>query len=249
MSFMGKAAIVTGAGGGMGRTIVEQLCAQGADILMIDVKEPPEPMPAGPGRADYARIDLTDAGAVEAAIRSFHESRGRLDHLVNTAGVLWFDRDRSVVEIDLDVWDRVMAINLKSAVHTVRAAVPAMRATGGGSMVHFSTIQCLRGDTKPQDAYQASKAALVALSKSIAIQFAGDQIRSNVIYPGPTMTPMQARWEGDEATQTQVAASIPLGRIGRPEDQAAACLFLLSDAASFVTGTELIVDGGVSALP
>ncbi|MDA0702621.1 MAG: SDR family NAD(P)-dependent oxidoreductase [Proteobacteria bacterium] len=249
MSFQGKAAVVTGAGGGMGWTIAEALCAQGADVLMIDIKERPDPLPAGPGRAEYARLDLTDARAVATAIGEFHESRGRLDHLVNAAGVLWFDRDRSAVEIDLDVWDQVMAINLKSAVHTVRAAVPAMKATGGGSMVHFSTIQCLRGDTRPQDAYQASKAALVALSKSIAIQFAGDQIRSNVVYPGPTMTPMQARWEGDEATQALVAASVPLGRIGRPEDQAAACLFLLSDSASFITGTELIVDGGVSALP
>jgi NAD(P)-dependent dehydrogenase (short-subunit alcohol dehydrogenase family) len=249
MGFEGRAAVVTGAGGGMGWTIAEDLCARGADVLMIDVKERPDPLPAGPGRAEYARLDLTDAQAVATAIGGFHESRGRLDHLVNAAGVLWFDRDRSAVDIDLEVWDQVMAINLKSAVHTVRAAVPAMKATGGGSMVHFSTIQCLRGDTRPQDAYQASKAALAALSKSIAIQFAGDRIRSNTIYPGPTMTPMQARWEGDERALAQVSASVPLGRIGRAEDQAAACLFLLSDSASFITGTELIVDGGVSALP
>lgn len=249
MSFEGRAAIVTGAGGGMGRAIAEGLCADGADVLMIDVKDSGEAMSAGAGCADYARIDLTDAAAVEAAIRGFHEKQGRLDHLVNAAGVLWFDKDRSAVEIDLAVWDQVMTINLKSAVHTVRAAVPAMKATGGGSMVHISTIQCLRGDPRPQDAYQASKAGLVALSKSIAIQFAADGIRSNVIYPGPTMTPMQARWEGDEAALAQVAAAVPLGRIGRPEDQAQACLFLLSDAASFITGTELIVDGGVSALP
>jgi len=153
------------------------------------------------------------------------------------------------VEIDLGDWDRVMAVNLKSAVHTCRHAIPLMKATGGGAIVHVSTIQCLRGDPEPQDAYQASKAALLALSKSIAIQFARDRIRSNAILPGPTLTPMQARWEGHAETQAAIAGRIPLGRLGTAEDQANACLFLLSDEASWITGAELVVDGGLCALP
>ena len=116
-------------------------------------------------------------------------------------------------------------------------------------MVHIATVQCLRGDGAPQDAYQASKAGIVALSKSLAIQFAGDGIRSNVIHPGPTLSPMQQRWFDDPKAGEQVARQIPLGRLGTPEDIAHAALFLLSDQASFITGTELVVDGGLMARP
>jgi 3-oxoacyl-[acyl-carrier protein] reductase len=116
-------------------------------------------------------------------------------------------------------------------------------------MVHISSIQCLRGDDKPQDAYQAAKAGMLALSKSIAIQFARDGIRSNCILPGPVDSPMQDRWRDDPAQKAAVAAAVPLGRIGLPQDIADACLFLLSDKASYITGTELIVDGGLMARP
>ena len=107
----------------------------------------------------------------------------------------------------------------------------------------------MRGDDAPQDAYQASKAGLIALSKSIAIQFAADGIRSNTILPGPTQTSMQQRWIDNPALKEATIATVPLGRVGTPRDMSNAVLFLLSDAASFITGTELIVDGGVAALP
>ena len=116
-------------------------------------------------------------------------------------------------------------------------------------MVHIATIQCLRGDAAPQDAYQASKAGVTALSKSLAVQLADHRIRSNVIHPGPTLSPMQQRWHDDPQAAAQVAEGIPLGRLGVPEDIAHAALFLLSDEASYITGTELIVDGGLMALP
>ena len=116
-------------------------------------------------------------------------------------------------------------------------------------MVHFSSIQCLRGDEVPQDAYQVAKAGILALSKSIAIQFAPDRIRSNVILPGPTESPMQARWQAEPAMKHRTASAVPLGRVGTPQDMAEACLFLLSDRASYITGTELIVDGGLTARP
>ena len=116
-------------------------------------------------------------------------------------------------------------------------------------MVHFSSVQALRGDTRAQDAYGASKGAIRSLSKSLAIQFAKDGIRSNVILPGLTLTPLQARWEGKPEVQAEVAGSIPLGRLGSAQDQADACLFLLSDKAAYITGAELVVDGGLTALP
>ena len=249
MSFRGKTAFVTGAAGGMGFNIVRDLLLAGAHVAMVDVKEPPGWGTDSPGRALWFRGDASDDAAVaEAMARSVAET-GRLDHLVNAAAVLWFGRDRSMVDIDLEVWDRVLDINLKSMVVTVRHAVPLMKRSGGGAMVHISSIQCLRGDDKPQDAYQASKAGMIALSKSIAIQFAADGIRSNVILPGPTESPMQDRWRRDPDLRRATAAAVPLGRVGTTQDMANACLFLLSDQAAYITGTELIVDGGLMARP
>jgi len=248
MPFTTRTAIVTGAGGGMGLAIARGLLAGGAHVTMIDLKkERPADLPID--RALYLIGDVTDETFIyKAAAHAFHET-GRLDYLVNAAGVLWFGRDKSLVEIDLDVWDRVMTIDLKSMVITTRAAVPFMQQTGGGAMVHISSIQCLRGDDKPQDAYQAAKAGMLALSKSIAIQFARDGIRSNCILPGPVDSPMQDRWRDDPAQKKAVAEAVPLGRVGTPQDIADACLFLLSDKASYITGTELIVDGGLMARP
>lgn len=249
MSFEGKTAVVTGAGGGMGLNIALDLVASGATVGMIDLKEAPRQLDRDPARMRYHQGDLTDEEFVNDSIASVFEAGNRLDYLVNAAGVLWFGRDRSAMDVDLDVWDRVLEINLKSLVHTARSAVPLMKKTGAGAMVHVATTQCLRGDDKPQDAYQAAKAGVIALSKSLAIQLAGDGIRSNVLIPGSTDSPMQARWSADPGSKAATAASIPLGRVGSTQDMSNAVLFLLSERASYITGTELVVDGGYLAKP
>jgi 3-oxoacyl-[acyl-carrier protein] reductase len=217
MSFEGKTAVVTGAGGGMGLNAARDLLAAGADVTLIDLKERPEGLDDGPGRALYLQGDVGDDGFVGQSIEQTFARTRRFDYLVNAAGVLWFG--------------------------------PLMKRSGGGAMVHVASIQALRGDGKPQDAYQASKAAIIALSKSLAIQFAADSIRSNVLLPGGTDSPMQARWDRDPAMKQAAAAAVPLGRVGTTQDMANAILFLLSDKASFITATELIVDGGRTALP
>ena len=174
---------------------------------------------------------------------------GHLNYLVNATGVLWFGQDKSVVDIDIDTWDRVMEINLKSFALTSRYAIPAIRKSGGGALVHIASIDALRGDEQPQDAYGASKAGVIRLSKSLAIQFAKDGIRSNTILRGPVISPMQSRWKGEPAALDAVKRHVPLGRVGQTQDIANACLFLLSDEASFITGAELTVDGGCLAKP
>ena len=244
--FAGKSAFVTGAGGGMGLATALSLLEAGAEVTLFDLKDAPRDLPDG---ANYIQGDVSDEDAVAAAIAARAKISGRLNYLVNAAGVLWLETDVSAIDIDLDVWDQVFNINLKSMVHTSRHAVPLMKSSGGGAMVHFSTIQCLRGDGHPQDAYQASKAGILALSKSLAIQLAGDKIRSNVILPGPTLSPMQQRWYDNPAMGQTIADHVPLKRLATPEDMANACLFLLSDSASFITGTELVVDGGLTAMP
>jgi len=243
--FVGRTAVVTGAGGGMGLRIASDLVAAGATVAGIDLKDRPEAL----DDALYHQGDVSDDGFVRHAIGSAYAETGQLDYLVNAAGVLWFGRDRSLLEIELDDWNRVIAINLTGCMLTARHAVPWMQKSGGGAIVHFSSTQCLRGDDQPQDAYQVAKAGILALSKSIAIQFAKDSIRSNVILPSATESPMQARWEADPELKRRTAEGVPLGRVGTTEDMANACLFLLSEQASFITGTELLVDGGRMALP
>ena len=242
--FSGKVGVVTGAGGGMGGELASMMLAAGGSVVMIDIKPEPDDLPGSPDRRLYAQGDITDTQFVTEAIDAGAERFGRIDHLANVAGVLWFGKDVSALDIDLDVWDKVFDINIKSMVRTVRAAVPHMREAGGGSMVHFSTIQCLRGDPAPQEAYSASKGGVGALSRSLAMQLAADNIRSNAIYPGPTLTPMQERWDTDDKL-AQVAAHVPLGRVGTPHDIASAAMFLMSDGASYITGIDLVVDGGV----
>lgn len=249
MNFENRNALVTGAGGGMGYRIACDLVSEGANVAMLDLKPAPDRMPDDPGRSRFFRGDLCDEAFVRDAVGAAVDEFGGLDLLANVAGVLWFDRDRSALDMDLDVWDEVLRINLKSMVHTARHVVPHMKAAGHGAMVHFSTIQCVRGDSAPQDAYQASKAGVIALSRSLAIQLAPDGIRSNTVLPGPVQSPMQARWDAAPDALSELSRAIPLGRVGTPEDLSNACLFLLSDKASFITGTELVVDGGLLARP
>lgn len=248
-NFAGKIAFVTGAGGGMGLQIASDLIDAGAKVLMLDIKPRPDNIPGDPEQSCYLQADLGDHTAVADAVDVAVDRFGGVDYLANVAGALWFGRDQSALDIDLDVWDQVMNVNLKSMVHTARRVVPHMRTRGGGAMVHFSSTQCLRGDSRPQDAYQAAKAGVVAFSKSLAIQLAAENIRSNVIYPGPSESPMQERWQSNPDARTATAGAIPLGRVGTVEDMSNACLFLLSDKASFITGTELLVDGGLLARP
>lgn len=247
--FGGKIAAITGSGGGMGLSLAIAMLEAGASVLALDVKSKPQELDIYGERVLYKQIDLTDFSAVETAFAEAGAKFERLDYLANVAGVLWFGRDCGATEIDLDIWDQVMNINLKAMVHTVKCAVPMMVAAGGGAMVHVSTVQFLRGDTHPQDAYQASKAGVCALSRSLAIQHAYQGVRSNTVLPGVTWTPLQSRWEGDETTQDLVAKAVPLQRMGKAQDMANACMFLLSDDASYITGVDLPVDGGLLVKP
>jgi NAD(P)-dependent dehydrogenase (short-subunit alcohol dehydrogenase family) len=241
--FSGRVAVVTGAGGGMGLEIARQILDAGGSVAAIDLKPRPAELAESP-RCLYAQGDLSHEDFVSQTIEGAARQFGRIDYLANVAGVLWFGRDASLLSMDLGVWDQVFQINLKSMVHTARAVVPHMRKQGGGAMVHFSTVQCLRGDSIPQDAYAASKAGVGAISKSLAMQLAREGIRSNTIFPGLTLTPMQRRWDTAEKVAA-VGDHIPMGRVGTPRELANAALFLLSDGASYITGVELLVDGGI----
>ena len=197
----------------------------------------------------YFQEDITKFEKIDLIFNQAFKETKRLDFLANVAGVLLFGKDKSLVDIDLDVYDQVININLKASTYAARKAIPLMQKTGGGSMVHISSVDALSGDDKPQDAYGASKAAMVRLSKSLAIQFASYNIRSNIILPGPIETPMQNRWKKNPKAKIQLSKMIPLQRIGKPKDIANTILFLLSNEASYITGIEITVDGGLTAKP
>ena len=182
-------------------------------------------------------------------IDTFYKKHKRIDYLVNTTGVLWFNKDVSAVNIDSNIWDKVFEINLKSMMLLSKLIIPKMKKNKFGSMVHISSVDALSGDDKPQDAYGASKAAMIRLSKSFAIQFASNNIRSNIILPGPIETPMQIRWKKNPKAKMNLEKFIPLNRVGKPEDISNASVFLLSDQANYITGTEIIVDGGLTSKP
>ncbi len=247
----GKVALITGAGMGMGREASVLFAEEGARVVVADIN-------AGAAaetvdlvkKADGQAVAVTGDVAVEADVKRMIEEGvgvfGALHVLYNNAGVLWKDKDRGVLETDGVQWDRVMGINLKSVFWVTKHGIPHLRAAGGGSIILVGSVSALAGFTRAQDAYTAAKGALISLNKSLAIQFAKDGIRSNVIHPGIVETPLQAPYLNDEL-RAEFKTGIPLGRIGQPRDIAFAALFLASDESSFMTGAEMIVDGGFMA--
>ena len=246
LNFKGKFAIVTGASGGMGLETVNKLLPAGVKVLMLDIKNPPKKYLQNK-KIDFVKIDVTNFVELKKVIDSYYNKNKSIDYLINTTGVLWFDKDVSATNINFNIWDKVFEINLKSMAYLAKLVIPKMKKNKFGSMVHISSVDALSGDDKPQDAYGSSKAAMIRLSKSLAIQFASYNIRSNIILPGPVETSMQDRWKKNPQLKKQLAKLIPLQRIGKPEDIANTILFLLSEEGNYITGTEITVDGGITA--
>ena len=249
LNFKGKSAVITGASGGMGLAISKELSKNDISVLMLDLKSPNKNFLKENKNCFFKKVDVTNFYKMKTHIDAFYKKNKSIDYLVNTTGVLWFNKDVSAVDISSNVWDKVFEINLKSMMYLSKIIVPKMKKNKFGSMVHISSVDALSGDDKPQDAYGASKAAMIRLSKSFAIQFASSNIRSNIILPGSIETPMQARWKKNPKAKKNLEKFIPLKKVGKPKDIANASIFLLSDQANYITGAELIVDGGITSKP
>ena len=247
----GKVTLITGAGMGMGRECALLFAEEGARVVVgdIDDKAARETVSLVEAKGGQALAVVGDVALERDVARMVGEGVtrfGALHVLHNNAGVLWKDRDRSVLETDETWWDRVMAINLKSVFWVTKHGIPHLQRAGGGSIILMGSVSALAGFTRAQDAYTAAKGALISLGKSLAIQFARDNVRCNVIHPGIVDTPLQAPYLTPEIRK-EFETGIPLGRIARPREIANVALFLASDESSFMTGAELVVDGGFTA--
>jgi NAD(P)-dependent dehydrogenase (short-subunit alcohol dehydrogenase family) len=248
----GKVAFITGAGNGQGRAAAGLFARHGAQVVVADFdRDAADRTVAEIRQAEGQALAVYGDVGVEADVRRMVETAverfGALHVLYNNAGVLWKDRDRSVVDTEEQWWDRVMAINLKGVYFTCKYGIPHLLRAGGGSIIVIGSVSALRGFTLPQDAYTASKGALISLTKSLAVQYARHNVRANIIHPGIVETPMQAPYLADPAKRAAFEAATPLGRLARPEEIASVALFLASDESSYVTGAEIAVDGGYTA--
>ena len=247
----GKVAFITGAGMGMGREAAVLFAQHGARVGVADVnraaaEETVALVEKVGGQAVAVVGDVAVEADVERMVAETVRRFGALHILYNNAGVLWKDRDRSVLETDDKWWDRVMAINLKSVFWVTKHGIPHLQRAGGGSIVNVGSVSALVGFTRAQDAYTSAKGALISLTKSLAIQFGKDRIRCNIIHPGIVDTPLQAPYLTD-ALRKEFETGIPLGRIAHPREIAFAALFLASEESAFMTGAELVIDGGFTA--
>ena len=247
MILAGKVAIVTGAGAGIGRRFARALASEGAAVVVADVDADAgddavvEIASAG-GSAIATRTDIRDTHSVVEMANGAIASFGGIDILVNNAGRHLHAYARPCSEIDLDLWDDLIAVNLTGTLKTTRACLPAMRARGGGSIVNISSA----GGIVPTTAYGVSKRAVLALTVSLANELGGDGVRVNAIAPGMVDSPA-AMAELDDFFQERIIARQQIKRLGRMDDLVGALIYLCSEASSFVTGQTLVVDGGMTA--
>ena len=247
MRLEGKVALISGGARGMGAAEVRLFAQEGAKVVIADLLEDEgrkleaEINDSG-GKALFVRLDVTNEsewrGAIESAVRTF----GKLDVLVNNAAII---RTERVLETTVQIWDDVMSVNAKGVFLGTKSAIPEMRKVGGGSIVNISSGAGITG-SQQNAAYHASKGAVRIFTKAAAIQYAKDNIRVNSVHPGPIETAMLSAARSEEAIRERLVDT-PLGRVGRPEEVAYGVLYLASDESSFVTGSELVIDGGRTA--
>ncbi len=225
---------------------------EGAAIVAMDINEAAvnetvSLIETAGGKALAVTGDVSKEADVKRAVDAGVDHFGKLDILYANAGVLWKDRDRSVIETTEENWDIVQAINLKGPFFLTKHGIPVLQKNGGGSIVLVGSISALAGFELAQDSYTCAKGALISLTKSLAVQFGPDNIRTNIIHPGMIDTPLQAPYLDQDAKQ-RIAGCIPSRRLGTARDIAYAALYLASDESTFCNGVELVVDGGFYAM-
>jgi NAD(P)-dependent dehydrogenase (short-subunit alcohol dehydrogenase family) len=247
----GKVALITGAASGMGRCAAELFAQEGARVVVADATEDAgravvDAIARDGGKASFVRADVSNAGDCDAMVQRALDEFGALHVLYNNAGVFPAD-DGGVLDTPEATWDRVMEINLKGVWLGCRAGIPALLASGGGSIINVASFVAFLGAATAQIAYTSSKGGVLSMTREIAVEYGRQGIRANALCPGPIETPLLAELMSDPARRARRLVHIPLGRLGQAEELAKAALFLASDDSSFMTGASLLVDGGITA--
>ncbi len=248
MTVKDKVVLITGAGGGLGSEMARLLCRNGAKVFIVDLDEEKgkaaaEEIRAAGGEAWFVRADVTSEEDWRAAVNKAVETCGRLDVLVNNAGI---NIRKPVEEMSIDEWCTMMRVNTGSAFLGCKYAIPVMRGQGGGAIINTSSVCGLIGHKYTPEAYTASKGAVTMLTKAIASRYAKDGIRCNSIHPSTVDTPFVQVLFRDPARKAERLGEVPLGRLATAADVANAVLYLASDEAAFINGVALPVDGGVT---
>lgn len=252
MRLKGKVCVITGAASGMGREACLRFAREGACVVAADLQEPAgretvSMAERAGGRAVFVPCDVSKEADCRRLAAEAVNAFGRLDVLYNNAGI-FPEADRSVVDAEEAVWDKVLAVNVKGVAFVCKHGIPELLKAGGGSVINVASFVALVGCSVPQDAYTASKGAVIALTKSLAVQFGPKGVRSNAICPGPIETPLLLEWLLKEPKEKARRLNrIPMGRFGRPEDVVSLALYLASDESAWTNGAAIVVDGGITS--
>jgi len=235
----------------MGRVASQLFAKEGAEIVVAEFseaagRETVRLVEEAGGTATFVRVDVSKEADAKAMIDHAVATYGRVDVLYNNAGIMP-EADHSVIDTDVAAWDQVMAVNVRGVFLGCKYAIPVMLAQGSGSIINISSFVALMGCSNPQDAYTASKGAVLALTKSLAVQFGPRGVRSNAICPGPVETPLLMDWlvKDEEAKRIRLARN-PTGRFGKPEEIVYMAMYLASDESRWTNGASLVVDGGIT---
>jgi len=251
MRLQDKTALITGGGGGIGRETALLFAKEGAGVVVADVNdtgglETVGMVKAAGGRAAYVHADVSQAKDCEQMVAFAEKEFGRLNVLFNNAGIMHHSDDNAMTTEEA-IWDLTMNINAKGVFFGCKYGIPALRRAGGGSIINTASFVALLGAATPQVAYTASKGAVLSLTRELAVIHARENIRVNALCPGPLRTELLMSYLNTEAKKQRRLVHIPMGRFGEAREIAYAALYLASDESSYVTGTEFLVDGGITA--
>jgi NAD(P)-dependent dehydrogenase (short-subunit alcohol dehydrogenase family) len=246
-----KVALITGAGSGIGRQTALLMAQEGAHIVVVDINdqagnETVQLVRNAGGQAAYIRADVSKPTDAEAMIRFAETTFGRLHILFNNAGISHANDD-DAINTEVDVWDLTFEVNVKGVFLGCKYGIPALRRAGGGSIINTASFVALVGAATPQLAYTASKGAVLSMTRELAVIHARENIRVNALCPGPLNTELLMKYLNTPEKKQRRLVHIPMGRFGEAKEIAYAALYLASDESSFVTGTEFMVDGGITA--
>lgn len=247
----GKVALITGAGGGIGRESALLFAREGAKVVVVDLtektgKQTVKLVKAAGGEATFVAADVSRADDCARMVKTAEKKFGRLDILFNNAGIMHHSDDNAVTTEE-SIWDLTMNINARGVFLGCKYGIPALRRAGGGSIINTASFVALMGAATPQVAYTASKGAVLAMTRELAVIHARENIRVNSLCPGPLRTELLMSYLNTDEKKQRRLVHIPMGRFGEATEIAQAALFLASDESSFVTGTDFVVDGGITA--